>query len=240
MKFSIELLHQIKQLFDQNYGTRSIAKELGLQRYQIVSAYKELGLYKSELTKNKQNPRKLHLQKERYCVDCKMLKSIDNFNRYFDKARRLRPKSYCIFHENERQNKKYYLRISKDPSYKLRGNISSYIYQTLKNNNISKNNNSILKYLSYSIKELKLHFENQFEPWMTWENWGRYNAKTWNDNDSTTWTWQIDHIIPHSTFKYSSMDCQEFKICWALDNLRPYSAKQNIIDGGTQIRHINI
>lgn len=31
--------------------------------------------------------------------------------------------------------------------------------------------------------------------------------------------------------------CQEFKRCWALDNLRPLSAKQNLIDGVTKSRH---
>jgi hypothetical protein len=66
---------------------------------------------------------------------------------------------------------------------------------------------------------------------MTWGNWKQYNKKTWNDNDKSTWTWNLDHIIPHSTFHYEDMECQEFQDCWSLDNLRPYSAKQNIIDG---------
>jgi len=44
-------------------------------------------------------------------------------------------------------------------------------------------------------------------------------------------------IIPQSTFKYSSMEDQEFKNCWALSNLRPLSAKQNNFDGIHQIRH---
>jgi hypothetical protein len=55
--------------------------------------------------------------------------------------------------------------------------------------------------------------------------------KTWNDNDLTTWTWQIDHVIPHSKFNYISMEDREFQDCWVLNNLRPYSAKQNILDG---------
>jgi len=33
------------------------------------------------------------------------------------------------------------------------------------------------------------------------------------------------------------MENEAFKECWALTNLRPYSAKQNIIDGSTRIRH---
>jgi len=33
------------------------------------------------------------------------------------------------------------------------------------------------------------------------------------------------------------MEDQEFLDCWALDNLRPYSAKQNFLDGVRRIRH---
>lgn len=66
---------------------------------------------------------------------------------------------------------------------------------------------------------------------MNWANYGQYNASTWDDSDPSTWTWQIDHIIPRSKFTYESMKDSEFEKCWALNNLRPYSAKQNIIDG---------
>jgi len=81
------------------------------------------------------------------------------------------------------------------------------------------------------LEDLKKHLESQFEEWMNWDNYGVYRVDGWDDNDSTTWTWQIDHIIPHSSFKYSSMEDEEFKKCWDLSNLRPYSSKQNIIDG---------
>ena len=90
---------------------------------------------------------------------------------------------------------------------------------------------SILKYLPYTIEDLKLYLESKFEWWMNWDNWGMYDVKTWDDNNSLTWTWNIDHIIPQSYFKYVSMEDEEFKRCWALENLRPYSAKQNILDG---------
>ena len=106
-----------------------------------------------------------------------------------------------------------------------------------KNLNISKNNESCIKHLTYSINELVLHLEKQFEPWMNWKNRGKYDPKIWDDNDSSTWRWNVDHIIPRSTFKYTSMDCDEFKKCWALNNLRPLSAKQNILDGARRTRH---
>ncbi len=87
------------------------------------------------------------------------------------------------------------------------------------------------------LEELINHIENQFEIGMSWENGGRYDSKTWNDKDSLTWTWQIDHIIPHSEFYYTTMDCEAFRKCWALENLRPYSAKLNILDGTSRCRH---
>ena len=49
--------------------------------------------------------------------------------------------------------------------------------------------------------------------------------------------WHIDHIIPQSLLPYSSMEDDNFKKCWALSNLRPLSAKQNLLDGANRIRH---
>lgn len=113
-----------------------------------------------------------------------------------------------------------------DPIFKLRKAVSAGIKKA-----ISKQGKSFTKYLPYSVQDLKEHLEKQFEPWMNWSNQGVYKVKEWDDNDSSTWKWNLDHIIPHSTFKYTSMEDQEFKNCWALTNLRPYSAKQNVIDG---------
>ncbi len=126
-------------------------------------------------------------------------------------------------------------RLNNDIIYKLHSNIARSIRQNLKNNNLIKNK-SINELLPYTSNELKQYLESQFEPWMTWNNYGKYNSKTWNDNDQSTWTWQIDHIIPKSTFEINNDD--EFLKCWDLSNLRPYSAKQNVIDGTRRTRHI--
>lgn len=132
-----------------------------------------------------------------------------------------------------RKQKREYIRERRrtDPNFKLRNNVSRLIAYLLETNSSSKNGESCLQYLPYTIDELKFHLEALFESWMTWKNWGVYDSKIWDDNDSNTWRWQIDHIIPHSTFKYTSMDSQEFRDCWALSNLRPLSAKRNVIDG---------
>jgi len=129
------------------------------------------------------------------------------------------------------------IRYNTDPNFRIRKCISKSISRHLSKNNSSKNSKSCLNYMSYSMDELKKHLESLFESWMTWNNYGIYVASIWDDNDSSTWTWQIDHIIPHSTFKYNSMDDEEFKKCWSLDNLRPYSSKQNNMDGVSKSRH---
>lgn len=131
----------------------------------------------------------------------------------------------------------HYRRMKEDIIYRLRNLAAVSIGRHIKKCNSCKDYKSVVKYFPYTLQELKEHIEKQFEPWMTWENRGRYNSKTWDDNDPTTWTWQLDHIFPHSTFKYTSMEDQAFKDCWALSNLRPLSAKQNHTDGVKRLRH---
>jgi hypothetical protein len=133
------------------------------------------------------------------------------------------------------KNRRRYVnkRRKTDPVFRLNGIISSSINKSLKRNGISKS-----KFLTYSIQELKEHLEKQFEPWMNWENHGVYNSETWKNDIQNTWTWNIDHIIPRSDLPYSSMKDENFNKCWALENLRPLSAKQNILEGANMVRHI--
>jgi hypothetical protein len=138
----------------------------------------------------------------------------------------------------KRDNAALAKRRKNNPILRLKKTVSRSINNLIKINGSSKNRQTISLYLQYSIEELKQHLQSQFELWMTWNNWGQYNHKTWDDNDQTTWTWQLDHIVPHSTFKYTSMDSQEFRDCWALSNLRPLSAKQNFLDGFRKMRNV--
>ena len=140
--------------------------------------------------------------------------------------------------EQVKQLKRKYVnnKYRTDPNFRLRINLSRSINYTLKNNNSSKNKQSIMSFIPYTIQQLKDHLEKQFEPWMSWDNQGKYDLKTWNDTDSTTWTWQIDHSISQSSLPYASMTDNNFQKCWALENLRPLSAKQNVIDGNRRTR----
>lgn len=167
------------------------------------------------------------------------LNKITEYNSKWREENKERLKTYR--RENKTHINEYLAKYNKtkrfnNPEFKLRGIISHTIWYRLKVNG-GKKNDSCLKYLSYTIQDLKQHLENKFESWMSWNNHGRYCSKTWNDQDSSTWTWQIDHIVPASILPYKSMEDENFIKCWALENLRPLSAKQNVIDGTKRIRH---
>lgn len=140
-------------------------------------------------------------------------------------------------HIRQYHNKYYKIRRKTDPNFRIRTVVSANINFYLRLNNSNKQGGSCLNYLPFTIEELRRHLERQLESWMSWNNYGKYDAKSWNDDNITTWTWQIDHIIPQSELPYSSMQDDNFKSCWALENLRPYSAKQNFFDGVLRIRH---
>jgi hypothetical protein len=125
-------------------------------------------------------------------------------------------------------------RRKNDITYRIRENVSSVIRLMFKGINKKK---SYLKHIDWTPELLKKHLELQFEPWMNWANYGVFTKAQWDDNNQSTWKWHIDHIIPQSDLPYTSMEDENFKKCWALENLRPYSAKQNVIDGANRERH---
>lgn len=66
--------------------------------------------------------------------------------------------------------------------------------------------------LGYTMEELRIHLERQFNKKMTWEKF--MNGEI-----------HIDHILPKKSFDMS--DPEEWKICWSLPNLRPLWANDN-------------
>lgn len=95
--------------------------------------------------------------------------------------------------------------------------MSHAIRESLKINDLTKSKAKWQSIVGYTIIQLKDHLEKLFDENMSWENYGSY--------------WHIDHIEPQSWFKYDSIDHPAFKSCWALDNLRPLEAKENIRKG---------
>lgn len=184
----------------------------------------------------KENRAKLNKQKCEYYA-----KNKDKLRKYKTEWIEKNPDAYLKYYLTQKQkgNRKEYQKnkYKNNIDYKIKVFISTKIYRTLKSQNVSKNRNKTLDYLQYSLKDLKKHLEAQFENWMTWKNHGKYIANNWDDNNPLTWTWQIDHIVPQTDLPYKSMDDENFKKCWALENLRPLNAKQNVLDGVTRKRH---
>ncbi len=180
--------------------------------------------------KEKNNKKKKKYYEENKNIINKKCKKYRNNNK--EKIKEYHKKWYS---DNKKEIAKYTNnRLKNDLVFRLRKIINRSISAALKRVDSSKNG-SILKHLN--IIEIKKHIESKFELWMNWQNQGRYIPEKWNDNDSSTWVWQLDHIIPQSDLPYDSMEHPNFKKCWALENLRPLSAKQNLLDGTNKIRH---
>jgi len=65
----------------------------------------------------------------------------------------------------------------------------------------------------YSTAQLMAHLERQFLPGMTWENFG---------------AWHIDHRRPLASYAFKSTDDPDFRAAWALTNLQPLWAVDNM------------
>lgn len=198
-----------------------------------ISTYKKLGQRTISCTVCGAEMLALSLKKK-FCGECARKRNnecVNNSTATKEYRKKNKNRLNEVRNLNRREKRKT------DPSFKLRENISRSIKEILKGKGSSKGGKSFLNSIDYSMNCLKSHLELQFEFWMNWSNHGNYDPNIWDDNDSTTWTWQLDHIIPHSMFVYTTMDCQEFRDCWALSNLRPLSAKQNVLDGTRRTRH---
>jgi hypothetical protein len=206
------------ELREKGLGTRAIGIALDRNRNTIQDYFHDIGL------KNVQPPPKPPQPEPvtKICNVCSEEKPIEQF----EKQKRI------LKDETETFSRRAQCRTCRS----LRKAISGAILRHLKEANTSKGGASCFKHLPYTLLELKQHIESLFEPWMTWDNWGQYSKVIWDDNDPTTWTWHLDHIIPHCSFKYTSMTDQAFLDCWALSNLRPLSAKQNVLDNDRGMR----
>lgn len=231
-----ELKINVKTLFDMNLGSRKIAERLGVSRWIVQETYKLLNIYDI----GRINPKTIINRTKYTCIECNVEKPLASF-RIRERNNNIVHESICIECEKKYNNKRLKARAKRlrktDPNFAVRQSVSHLIWRTLKNNNSSKDGESCLNYLGYTIDDLKQHLELLFEPWMSWNNYGKYDSKIWNDNDQKTWTWQIDHIIPQSDLPYTNMNDNNFKKCWSLENLRPLSSKQNNLDGVNGVRH---
>jgi hypothetical protein len=107
-------------------------------------------------------------------------------------------------------------RRGSDPRFRLRGAISRLVGCHMKRRGTSKAGRAFFDAVGYTPSELCGHIERQFLAGMEWGNYG---------------AWHVDHILPNVSFDYEDMDSQEFRSCWALSNLRPMWAPDNLKKG---------
>lgn len=112
---------------------------------------------------------------------------------------------------NESINKRNKIRKKEDILFKLKTKLKTDIYISLKRKKKSK---TLEQIIGLNLTDYKKYIENQFEGWMSWDNWGLY-------------TWHIDHIIPLSSAKNE----EEVYLLWNYTNLRPLSANENLKKG---------
>jgi len=119
-------------------------------------------------------------------------------------------------------NQQRNIRYKKNINFKINRNMSSSIRQSLKTNKGGKSWKSCVDYtLNELIKRLKSTLPKGY---------------TWNDYINGA-DLHIDHVVPKSVFNITSIDCTDFKRCWALKNLRLLPGIENMSKHAKIIEH---
>ncbi len=143
---------------------------------------------------------------ERKCSQCQEWLLINDDNFGISKDRAFGYHHYCKPCKNaktqklrerpevrQREYNQKKQRLKTDALFKLKCNIRTIVRASLKRG-FTKKSKKTEEIIGCSFHELKQHFESRFEPWMNWENYGRYNGEL-------NYGWDIDHIIPLRTAK---------------------------------------
>jgi len=224
----------------------TISKECNKANSTIWNYIVKFNLIKSKINRYTESGQKI-------CSECTIALDISCFDKKPDTADGLQnmckicfPIKYKLQRKTYRSDINNKIILNKRSSEwlknnRVKANINTYKFrQTVKNNIDYKITNATrgainasLKTLKagrhwetlvgYTIHDLKNHLESLFEYWMNWDNYGKASR--------IKLTWQIDHILPISSFNIISAECDDFKQCWSLKNLRPLNAIENISKG---------
>ena len=130
---------------------------------------------------------------------------------YYRSRKENSARALAYYHANKPLVREYQREAyRRDPARRLRIAMSTGIRKSLRD---GKRGRSWEALAGYSAAELMVHLERQFTRGMSWANSGE---------------WHIDHIIPLASFDITSADGPEFRAAWALTNLRPLWARENI------------
>ena len=160
--------------------------------------------YKENSDKRKQYNREYYSQNRERILEAQRVQYNPSNKRAYREANWDRIKQYSNKYRAER--------FERDAGFKINYNISNHIRKALQG---GKAGRGWEKLVGYSLDQLMQHLEQRFDENMNWENYGSY--------------WHIDHIIPRSYFDFTSVDDKAFKECWALSNLQPLEATENIL-----------
>jgi hypothetical protein len=150
------------------------------------------------------------------CKNCST-KVIKKFKRHFycDECAKLSAASMLPHQVNATRERyaRFQRERRKNPKWAIAGRMSAGIYNSLRD---GKQGRSWESLVGYTIADLMPHLERQFVSGMTWKNRGK---------------WHIDHRRPLASFSFAVADCPEFKAAWAIKNLQPLWALDNIRKG---------
>jgi len=116
--------------------------------------------------------------------------------------------------ENRERHAAYKKERARRPDINLALRISRAMRRYLK---AGKGGLSSEEIIGYTMADLRLHIGRQFVKGMGWDNMGK---------------WHIDHIVPLSAFAVGGPRDPNVRRAWALTNLRPIWAEENLKKGG--------
>ena len=97
-----------------------------------------------------------------------------------------------------------------DPRVRLDDAMGMQVYHAIRGRKGGRRWQTIL---GYAVDDLMARLSARFKPGMTWENYGQ---------------WHVDHIVPKAAFAYTKETDAAFRACWALSNLQPLWATENM------------
>lgn len=125
-------------------------------------------------------------------------------------ARKALKQKFCDSCKNQKQIRYIQRRLKVDSVFALNMSVSASIRKSLKSMKAGRSWEGLV---GYTVRELKRHLERQFLPGMSWENRGE---------------WHIDHRVPLALHHFETAECPEFRAAWALSNLQPLWALDNL------------
>ena len=195
-------------------GFRNLCKLCASLYIKNIDKYHRRDIVKKSYYKNLENKKEYYQKNIEKIKDKRKKRYKENKELEKDRMVKYSKKNREKLNKYKREyNKK---RESIDYLFKLRRILRNLVKISFKNKGYSKGSKT-QEILGCPFDEFKMYLESKFEPWMTWDNHGKYTG-------SYNQTWQLDHIIPISI---GSSEIDIIKLNYYL-NLQPLCSKKNL------------